>query len=392
MLPFFIIFVELIVQMLNFVFDKLYQFGIFVGKFLHLRCYFQKIESLNRFCLILFFASLTFSLLTVKLVRHLSYLYEDPLPCVGGNQQIPQNSRSRLAIILRDGKIIPHSPEWAVFFNFFSKITYQQGALRSGEYYFPPSSSFKDILKILRFSPSVLHFLSIPEGLTAIQIKDALNHAPGLKGKEVSFDEGYAFPDTYAFSLNSNRDDLLSRMHTSAERHLAKAWEERDIKTLNGLVDDPFTLLILASLIEKETSIDSERPKIARVFLNRISKNMPLQTDPTIFYALALKGEDVPNKRLTFDHLKIESPYNTYRNKGLPPGPICSPGMSSLEAAAHPADGDDLYFVANGKGGHVFSTTFAQHRQNIQQWHEAINNKKTNDQKSLSKDIRKKLP
>ncbi|QCE32117.1 endolytic transglycosylase MltG [Acetobacteraceae bacterium] len=352
-----------------FLFDKIFRGVIFIYKYLQKTCFYQKIKNYHRLSLIFFIAATSWSFLTTKTVKNLIHFYSEPLPCIGGNQNIPISSRPRLGSILQKGKILPQSPEWRAFFNLFSKITYWQGPIRSGEYYFPPSSSFKDILHILRFSPPVVHFLSIPEGLTALQVRDTLNHAPGLEGKEVNFEEGYIFPDTYAYSLNSDRNDILSRMHTIKERALSNAWQGRDTKSLNGLIDNPFSLLILASLIEKETSLDSERSKIARVFLNRLRKNMPLQTDPTIFYALTLKGEEVPNRRLTFEHLKIESPYNTYRNKGLPPGPICSPGLASLQAAAHPDSGEALYFVANGKGGHVFSMTFAQHRKRIQQWH-----------------------
>ena len=164
-------------------------------------------------------------------------------------------------------------------------------------------------------------------------------------------------PETYQFHRGSSDLELLKRMYGEMQRTLEQEWPNR----ADGLpLANPYQALILASIIEKETGVASERPQIAGVFVRRLQKDMLLQTDPSVIYGAADYHGDLTRK-----HLQTDTPYNTYINKGLPPTPIALPGKASIQAALHPADGDSLYFVADGKGGHTFSATYEEHQQAV---------------------------
>ena len=164
-------------------------------------------------------------------------------------------------------------------------------------------------------------------------------------------------PETYQFHRGTSDLELLKRMHGEMQRVLESSWPTR----ADGLpFATPYQALILASIVEKETGVASERPQIAGVFVRRLEKDMLLQTDPSVIYGAADYHGDLTRK-----HLQTDTPYNTYINKGLPPTPIALPGKASIEAALHPADGDSLYFVADGKGGHTFSATYEEHQQAV---------------------------
>ncbi|MGH7109058.1 MAG: endolytic transglycosylase MltG [Stellaceae bacterium] len=242
----------------------------------------------------------------------------------------------------------------------------QRARLKAGEYRFPPHMSALAAAALVASGKTVRHKLTIPEGLTCAEILALIQAAPALAGNTGPCpDEGTLMPATYFYSHGETRTRLIARMRQAMTRAVAEAWAERrpepDLKT-------PRQLLILASIIEKETARPAERALIAGVFVNRLRLGMPLQSDPTVIYALSADGR-VPFKGpLTHADLATPSPYNTYRVTGLPPGPIDSPGMASLLAAARPADTDDLYFVADGEGGHVFAKTLAGQNRNIAQY------------------------
>ena len=240
-------------------------------------------------------------------------------------------------------------------------LTRHDGQLHAAELHFPAFTSMEHAFWILRHGKPVLHKLTIPEGLTAHQIQALVQAAPFLNGDTPLPQEGSVLPETYSYLRNSSRSALMDRAHAAMVATISKLWADRQDA---GLIADQRSFVTLASLVEKETALTSERPMVARVFLNRLEKGMRLQTDPTVIYALT-NGNPPLGRPLTHTDLQIPSPYNTYAVTGLPPGPICSPGLSSLQAVAHPATGEMLYFVANGEGGHNFAATLADHNRNV---------------------------
>jgi UPF0755 protein len=236
-------------------------------------------------------------------------------------------------------------------------LTRAEGALHAGEFAFPARASIYQVLAILRSAKPVEHHLTIAEGLTAHQIQGVLAHAEAMTGEVRPIEEGSLLPQTYAYEYGTDRAAIVVRARTAMDRELAKAWADR----APGLkLASPRDALILASIVERETAKPEERAHVAAVYLNRLRLGMRLQADPTVVY-LASGGAGVLDHPLTRAELDRDDPFNTYRSAGLPPAPICSPGADSLHAVVHPADSDDLFFVADGAGGHVFSRSYAQH-------------------------------
>ena len=209
--------------------------------------------------------------------------------------------------------------------------------------------------------------VALAEGVTSRQVVDALNAADFLEGEiEEVPPEGSLAPESYEVEPSSARADLISRMTELQSSRLAAAWETRS----EGVpVETPEEALILASIIEKETGVASERGQVASVFVNRLREGMRLQTDPTVIYGIT-GGEGVLGRGLRQSELDRPTPYNTYQVEGLPPTPIANPGLSSIEAALNPAQTDYLYFVADGSGGHAFATTLEEHNENVRRWRE----------------------
>ncbi len=239
------------------------------------------------------------------------------------------------------------------------------GALKAGEYQFPPAVTPRRAMEILLAGKTLEYRLTIPEGLTSADIVRLLEGAEALGGAVTEIPpEGALLPETYFYRRGDSRADLIHRMEAGMHSLIAELWPNR-------APDLPFDTvqqaLVLASIVEKETALAAERRQVAGVFVNRLRKDMRLQSDPTVIFAVT--GGEAPLARpLNEADLALESPFNTYRHKGLPPRPIAHPGRDSLAAALNPMATDALYFVADGSGGHVFAATLAEHNRNVARW------------------------
>ncbi len=237
--------------------------------------------------------------------------------------------------------------------------------LRAGEYEIKEHASMREVIDTLAEGKSILYKATLPEGLTSEQIVERLKAEPNLSGEITSIPpEGSLLPDTYHFSKGTARNEILDRMRDAMEKAVTELWEGRDPDLPIRSVEE---LVTFASIIEKETGRDDERDRVAAVFLNRLKKGMRLQSDPTIIYGI-VGGQGVLGRPITRADIEAKSLYNTYQINGLPPGPICNPGKSALHAALHPAKTSDLYFVADGTGGHTFSETLKDHNSAVQKW------------------------
>ena len=237
-----------------------------------------------------------------------------------------------------------------------------RGELKFGEYQFSKQSSVADVVDTIIEGRVVQHAFTIPEGLTSEQIVARLLENDALAGqiKEIPR-EGTLLPETYKFTRGMTREQIVQRMQQAHRRVLQEVWEHR-VQDLP--VKTPEQLVTLASIVEKETGRPDERTRVAAVFINRLKSRMRLQSDPTIIYGLT-GGKGALGRPILKSEIEQPTPYNTYVIDGLPPGPIANPGRASLEAAASPARTKELYFVADGTGGHVFSDSYAEHQKNV---------------------------
>lgn len=237
--------------------------------------------------------------------------------------------------------------------------------LRYGEYLFKQQVSLREVIDILVQGRQVLHSVTIPEGLTSEQIIQRLREIEFLTGeiREIP-KEGSLLPETYKVSRGWPRSDLVKRMQDDQRRLLDQIWARR---SQDVPVRSPYELLTLASIVEKETGKADERPRVAGVFSNRLKKRMRLQSDPTIVYGI-VGGKGTLGRGILRSEVEKYTPYNTYAVEGLPPTPIANPGRAALEAVANPSRTNELYFVADGTGGHVFAETLDQHNRNVQRW------------------------
>ncbi|MDR3450755.1 MAG: endolytic transglycosylase MltG [Alphaproteobacteria bacterium] len=245
------------------------------------------------------------------------------------------------------------------------------GGLKAGEYIVPAHASPAAIAEMMHEGRSVMRFFTAAEGLTSAEIVAELNKDPALTGTVLPPAEGSLLPETYRYNYGDTRASILARMSKAMQEKIGEVWAGREA-TLP--LQSPQQLVTLASIVEKETGKPEERPRIAGVFYNRLRFSMRLQSDPTVIYALTGGKSDL-NRALTHDDLAFASPINTYASDGLPPQPICNPGLASLQAAAHPEHHNFLYFVADGSGGHAFAADLAAHNANINRWHDALENK-----------------
>ncbi|WP_198375446.1 endolytic transglycosylase MltG [Neoroseomonas rubea] len=274
---------------------------------------------------------------------------------------IPRGGTERIAATLLERGVIRDPRAFAIA----AFLTRGDGPLRAAEFAFPAAAPLAEVLRILREERPVQRRLTIPEGLTAHQIRALLERAEGLTGEIPAFGEGELLPETYAFEFGETRAAIIRRADAAMERALSEAWAAR---APNLPLATPREALILASIVERETARAEERGKVAGVFVNRLRRNMPLQSDPTVAYA-ATSGAPMerPISRADLDR---DHPFNTYRIRGLPPGPIASPGRAALAAATRPEATDFIFFVADGSGGHAFARTLEEHNRNVARWRE----------------------
>lgn len=253
----------------------------------------------------------------------------------------------------------------ATIFRLWARARDQHRRLRAGEFAIPPKASIEDVLNVLVSGKTVVRKITLPEGITVTEAMILIQDAKGLTGPLTPIpDEGWLMPETYHYSWGDERVDMVLNMSASMEDAVKAIWAKRP---KDFILKSPLELLTLASIVEKETGIAFERPMVAAVFLNRLKKGMRLQSDPTVVYAVTA-GSGPLGRAITRGDLNIDSPYNTYRIKGLPPGPIALSGKASLQAVIDPAETKALYFVADGSGGHVFANTLKQHNRNVAKW------------------------
>lgn len=271
------------------------------------------------------------------------------------NQGSNLNSISRQLV---EDNIIDYPEIFVKLSQFFHK----KPIVKAGEYKIVAGATPNDIITMLMEGKYHMRSVTFPEGFTNTQIIERLNNIEYLFGEiSTTYQEGVLLPDTYNYTYGQQREDILKVMHQRMQSVLEDAWNNRqDDLPLDNINE----ALILASIVEKEAAIIDEKQVVASVFINRLRKNMRLQTDPTVIYAIT-KGRHKLDRLLTKADLRIDSPFNTYMVKGLPPTPIANPGKHAILAVLNPIDTNYFYFVATGNGGHYFSENLAQHNRYV---------------------------
>ena len=271
---------------------------------------------------------------------------------------VPRGSSVKsMANILKKEGVIDNSLK----FELGVRATFLQGSLQAGGYSFGPKISVRTIIGKLATGDVARYKFTVPEGLTAAEVVVKLKNEKRLTGLVPDVEEGMLLPETYSFVDGDTRADLVKRMRKGAEDALALAWDGRSGES--NVLTSAHELLTLASIVEKETSQPEEYETVASVYINRLNKGMRLEADPTVIYGASNYNGNIRRK-----HLKEDHPYNTYVHKGLPPGPIANPGKATMIATARPAKTDYLFFVADGKGGHVFALTYDEHQKNVKEY------------------------
>ena len=275
-------------------------------------------------------------------------------------------------VILRQGAGLPEIASTlgregvirsAAVFMAATQITGAAHHLKAGEYEFASKTSMTAVIDQIRRGEVVHHTVTIPEGFTSEQVVDALMNDDILSGAAPVPPEGAVLPETYEVRRGEDRAAVLQKMMDARDVLLRALWAQRrpDLP-----LQSPEQAVILASIVEKETALANERPRVAAVFVNRLQRGIRLGSDPTIIYGLT--GGRPLGRGIRQSELAQPTPYNTYLIDGLPPGPICNPGRAALAAALDPPRSDELYFVADGTGGHVFASTLEQHQKNVEHW------------------------
>lgn len=292
------------------------------------------------------------------------WTYRGPGPATKGGQVadvvLPRGaSTSQIAATLKSAGVIRSRD----LFYLAAKLGGAGRHLKAGEYEFRSGQSMADVLADIAQGKVVKRFVAIPEGWTSDMALDAVRAQPVLTGEAEAPPEGSILPDSYQVERGEDRSEVIGKMRAARDQLLAQLWSNRapdlPLKT-------PEEAVILASIVEKETGIPAERPRIAAVFENRLRQGMKLESDPTIIYGIS-KGRPL-GRGITMKELTTATPYNTYRIVGLPPTPIANPGRAALAAVLNPPKSDEMFFVADGSGGHVFASTFAEHQANVAKW------------------------
>lgn len=309
-------------------------------------------------------ASTTLGLLILAVMVTGLWLYLGPGPAAPGG--------GSTTVILRPGARLPeiaatlergHAVSTAAVFMAATQLTGAGKHLKAGEYEFARHASMADVIAKIRRGEVVHHMITIPEGLSSEQAVDILMNSAVLTGAAPIPPEGSILPETYEVRRGEDRAAVLQRMMDARDDLLRTLWAQRR----DGLpFTSPAQAVILASIVEKETGLASERPRVAAVFVNRLAKGIRLESDPTIAYGLT--GGRPLGHGIRMSEITTPTPYNTYLIAGLPPGPICNPGRASLAAVLDPPRTEELYFVANGLGGHNFASTLEQHQKNVEHW------------------------
>ncbi|MEE1655071.1 endolytic transglycosylase MltG [Microvirga sp. CF3062] len=275
---------------------------------------------------------------------------------------IPRNTGTgEIAQILKQEGVI----EQPLMFQAYAYMNRQRGQLKAGEFQFKAGTSVEEAIDTLIQGRAILHTVSVPEGLTSEQVLARLYEHDILTGDITETPrEGSLLPDTYKFERGTTRQQILNTMQTAQRQAIEQIWQRRSPELP---IKSPQELVILASIVEKETGRADERTRVAGVFINRLMKRMKLQSDPTIVYGL-VGGKGTLGRGILRSEIEAATPYNTYVVEGLPPGPIANPGRAALEAVANPSRTKDLYFVADGSGGHAFAETYEQHQRNVARW------------------------
>jgi len=312
-------------------------------------------------------ASATFSLFLIAALAWGWSVYYAPGPSAREGQAtvvtLPAGSGvSAIAATLRSAGVIRSTD----MFKAAATLTGADRRLRAGEYQVPTKTSLRGVLRLLTDGRVVRHFVTIPEGWSSAQAVDILNKEAVLTGTiETTPDEGSLWPETYEVARGETRASVIARMQRAQTDNLARLWAARSPATV---VRSPEEAVILASIVEKETGLAAERPRVAAVFSNRLRQGMRLESDPTIVYGIT-QGRPL-GRGIRLSELQRDTGFNTYLIDGLPPTPIANPGKDAIAAVLNPPRSQDLFFVADGTGGHVFAPTYEQHLLNVARWRE----------------------
>jgi UPF0755 protein len=272
----------------------------------------------------------------------------------------PGSSLPMAAKALEQGKVIKSADAFVTR----AKILGGSTSIKAGEFTIPAGASNADIMSILQGGKTVQRMVTIPEGMPSIMVYERLMANDRLTGEIPVPAEGSILPDSYAFDKNEKRSAVVLRMQAAMKQAIGELWPSKSADTV---VKTPEEAIVLASIVEKETSVKSELTTVAGVYSNRIRKGMMLQADPTIIYPIT-KGKPL-GRRIRQSEIAAVNDYNTYAMVGLPKGPIANPSRAAIEAVLNPKKTEALFFVADGKGGHVFANTLEEHNANVEKWY-----------------------